>query len=443
MRWRRHADVFGYDYQGTRQFLRNAADGSQRSSLINPNEQSLEDSKMDSEKLRDINQILNAPKLRKIMDQLRALGGQPIRPLEEEQDIRTNSSTNHQINLGRESLRNDDGLSSGWDRKICIWDLETGQLLDRYQDLKCAVQEMKEIAADGAILDMAYNEDLQVFGLSTHCDGLCRLTLHTGGPVTCFVWEATRGVLIAGVDKDIKTYDLDSGNIYQHYTGHLDVIRSLIMDLLEKYIGHRGEVVCITFRPNPITLSQLGQTGEWISGSDDCTIRVWSTHCDGLCRLTLHTATRGVLIAGVDKDIKTYDLDSGNIYQHYTGHLDVIRSLIVLPEREELTCTNSELTITKQHVTTQTPPPYAGQYISASADGQLRIWRAWTGNTDAVTSKQQTNKSDENILEPMDSMNEALHRAELAASKLSSNPAAAIGAAARAYSAINRIHSTV
>ncbi|KAF5396093.1 hypothetical protein PHET_11271 [Paragonimus heterotremus] len=151
------------------------------------------------------------------------------------------------------------------------------------------------------------------------------------------------------------------------------------------------------------------------------------THCDGLCRLTLHTggpvtcfvweAARGVLIAGVDKDIKTYDLDSGNIYQHYTGHLDVIRSLIVLPEREE--------------------------YISASADGQLRIWRAWTGNTDAVTSKQQANKSDENLLEPMDSMNEALHRAELAASKLSSNPAAAIGAAARAYTAVNRIHSTV
>ncbi|KAF8570548.1 hypothetical protein P879_03905 [Paragonimus westermani] len=165
------------------------------------------------------------------------------------------------------------------------------------------------------------------------------------------------------------------------------------MDLLERYVGHRGEVVCITFRPNPITQPHLGQAGEWISGSDDCTIRVWSANCDGLCRLTLHTggpvtcfvweAARGVLIAGVDKD------------------------------------------------------------INASADGQLRIWRAWTGNTDAVANKQQANKSDENTLEPMDSMNEALHRAELAASKLSSNPAAAIGAAARAYSAVNRIHSTV
>ncbi|KAF5400056.1 hypothetical protein PHET_06661 [Paragonimus heterotremus] len=195
--------VFGYDYQGTRQFLRNVADGSQRSSLINSDEQSLEDRKMDSEKLRDINQILNAPKLRKIMNQLRALDGQPMRLLEGTEDIRTNGYANHQIHLERNSLRNDDDvlksvsrqlfglkcqlcllghqdsvtsllvlpphvnlhgswtlLSSGWDRKICIWDLETGQLLDRYHNLNCTVQEMKEIAADGAILDMAYNEEL-------------------------------------------------------------------------------------------------------------------------------------------------------------------------------------------------------------------------------------------------------------------------------------------
>ncbi|KAF8569650.1 hypothetical protein P879_06096 [Paragonimus westermani] len=103
--------VFGYDYQGTRQFLHNAADGSQRGSLINFNERSLEESKMDSETLRDINRILNTPKLRKIMNQLRAHDSRTVKPLEGAEDIRTHSSPNHEIHLGRDSLKNDDDVS--------------------------------------------------------------------------------------------------------------------------------------------------------------------------------------------------------------------------------------------------------------------------------------------------------------------------------------------
>ncbi|CAH8670307.1 unnamed protein product [Dicrocoelium dendriticum] len=267
-------------------------------------------------------------------------------------------------------------LSSGWDRRIYIWDLERGTLIDNYRNTSCNDPEMQWNAADGAILDMAYSDELQEFA---YCSS---------------DWNAyVRRACVQGTQ----------------------------MHLVDKFVGHRADVTCVMYRPKVKQLSGDGEAensdyGEWITGSYDCTIRVWPAHKNGKCRLNLHTGgpvicftwedKRGILVAGIDKDVKTYDLDTGHMYQHYAGHVDAIHSILALTEWD--------------------------QYITAGADGQLRIWRAWTG----TKMRSQSGASSPRDADDQCIVDAAFKAARTASIALWSNPAAAVGAAARAFTEV-------
>ena len=60
----------------------------------------------------------------------------------------------------------DSQLSGGWDRRISIWCLETGELQDRFRNTNLDPSAMEideeenkeELACDGVIIDMEYCE---------------------------------------------------------------------------------------------------------------------------------------------------------------------------------------------------------------------------------------------------------------------------------------------
>jgi hypothetical protein len=47
-------------------------------------------------------------------------------------------------------------LSGGWDRNVCLWDIEAGKLVDKVRYQKVTSDNDGEIASDGVITDMAY-----------------------------------------------------------------------------------------------------------------------------------------------------------------------------------------------------------------------------------------------------------------------------------------------
>ncbi|KAG5447945.1 hypothetical protein CSKR_203932 [Clonorchis sinensis] len=182
------------------------------------------------------------------------------------------------------------------------------------------------------------------------------------------------------------------------------------MTLVHQIKGHCGAVSSVIYRPSEPTISNSNNEsdgngrqpiGQWITGSDDGTIRIWLSNELDHCRMKLHTGgpvacmainpREQILVAGIHKDIKSYDLNSGYHYHTYTGHSDVIRWLLVLPEKEE--------------------------YITAGADGQLRVWRAWKN------------------IKPVDELDTEERSPDTSGSKTlpTTNPAAAIGAAARMF----------
>lgn len=198
-------------------------------------------------------------------------------------------------------------ISSGWDRRILLWDLERMRLHDSFRNMDSKHGfENEELAADGIIFDLVYCAQRNEFAYAS-CDKLVYI----------------RQFAERGSDMKLKA-------------------------VLQ---GHEAEVTQIRWN----VVHQ-----KWISGSEDGTIRIWSA--DGLsCDLVLSAygsvtalcvdMVNGCVVAGVQDVIRVYDIEAKIIVQTNIGHLDAVRYLIHIPERQ--------------------------QYVSASWDCTVRLWNAY------------------------------------------------------------------
>lgn len=218
-------------------------------------------------------------------------------------------------------------LSGGWDRKILLWNLRTGQLHDQLRPNKVRydVNTGKELPPDD--VEDAVNEDELVDG-ELACDGV----------ILCIEYCEERNEY-AYASSDGMVYIRDFSTI------------GCEMKLRNTLQGHELEITCVKW--NPIYR-------RWITGSEDGTIRIWTE--DGMsCEHILSAEgavyticidrTNGCIVAGVENDIKVYDMETTNLVQTNVGHTDSIRSIIHVLERS--------------------------QYVSGSWDKSIRIWNAY------------------------------------------------------------------
>ncbi|XP_071806782.1 uncharacterized protein [Asterias amurensis] len=181
-------------------------------------------------------------------------------------------------------------LSSGWDRRICIWNLETGKLHDTFRNTSPDSFEVQELACDGIVIDMDYSSQRNEFAY-------------------------------ASSDKMvyIRSFEPDGSK----------------MRLTNTLQGHDGEITQVKWSRT---------RRNWITASEDGTIRVWSG--DGMTCLQVLAAHGSVtalcidaynscIVAGVQNTIKVYDPDTYKLVQTNVGHSDSIRCIIHLPERNQ------------------------------------------------------------------------------------------------------------
>ncbi|MGH0118281.1 UNVERIFIED_CONTAM: hypothetical protein FKN15_049302 [Acipenser sinensis] len=140
-------------------------------------------------------------------------------------------------------------ISGGWDRRLCIWDLETGELQDTFcnPDLN-GWHELKEVACDGVILDLAYSPKRNEFAYSSS-DGL--IYIRQFSPLG---WE---------------------------------------LRLVSVLQGHQADITAIVWHH---------LSDKWISGSEDDTIRIWTSLHEQhmrypflLCSPAFTSSTRDIL----------------------------------------------------------------------------------------------------------------------------------------------------
>ncbi|KAJ3139429.1 hypothetical protein HK101_003641 [Irineochytrium annulatum] len=214
-------------------------------------------------------------------------------------------------------------LSTGWDRRICIYDLKLGRLHDVFRNngpsyhlappsllpsststSTAASAGREELAADGIILALEYNQDRCEFG-------------------------------VASADKVAYIRRFSP--------------RGDEMALMAALIGHEAEVTQIKWN---------GVYQQWVTGSEDRTIRIWAAeglplikviNNDGPVTALCVDVVNGCLMTGSqDKCIRVFDPDKKDeVVQKNSGHTDEVRAIIHIP------------------------------YVSASWDKTVRIWNAY------------------------------------------------------------------
>ncbi|KAJ3277023.1 hypothetical protein HDV01_000075 [Terramyces sp. JEL0728] len=179
-------------------------------------------------------------------------------------------------------------LSTGWDRRIVLWNMSTLKMHDVFRN-HSAIQTKEELAADGIILGMDYSCERNEFAYCS-ADKLAYL----------------------------RRFSSNGGE----------------MKLLAR---HEAEVTQIKWNKH---------ASQWITGSEDRTIRIWPAEgipCirvinnDGPVTALCIDAINGCLVSGSqDKIIRVFDLDKKDeIVQKNNGHTDEIRSIIHIPARNQ------------------------------------------------------------------------------------------------------------
>ncbi|KAI8789007.1 vegetative incompatibility protein HET-E-1 [Biomphalaria glabrata] len=181
-------------------------------------------------------------------------------------------------------------LSGGWDRRICLWDLEAGMLKDTCRS-ESSYGSHNELACDDIITDMDFNPKSMEFAYSC-------------------------------ADKMVYIRKFSTNGSK--------------MTLSNTLQGHEAEVTCVKW--NNIS-------HKWVTGAEDGTIRIWSGHGMNECEQVLSTQgavtclcidrNHGSIIAGVQRIIKVYDADQYRLVQTNVGHTDAVRCIIHITERNQ------------------------------------------------------------------------------------------------------------
>ncbi|KAK3098170.1 hypothetical protein FSP39_016842 [Pinctada imbricata] len=206
--------------------------------------------------------------------------------------------------IGKEhNLQSTYMLSGGWDKRICIWNLENGVMEGIFRNTAPgAPLESQELACDGVIMDMDYSPKHNEFAY-------------------------------ASSDKMVYIRKFSTNGAK--------------MTLVNTLQGHEGEITSVRWNPH--------NDGTWVTGSEDSTIRIWSGSGLNECEYVLSTKTgvccmcidkiNGSIIAGAQSYIKVYDPESFRLVQTNVGHQDAIRSIIHIPERNQYVSCSWDKTI--------------------------------------------------------------------------------------------------
>lgn len=182
-------------------------------------------------------------------------------------------------------------LSTGWDRRICVFDMKNFRLHDIFRSNQKGSGK-EELAADGIILDLEYCHERNEFGY-------------------------------ASADKSAYIRKFSP--------------RGDEMLLQAVLLGHEAEVTKIKWNK---------KYQQWVTGSEDRTIRIWASEGLPLIKIINNDgpvsglsvdAINGCIITGSqDRCMRVFDPEKKDeVVQKNVGHTDEVRAIIHIPIRNQ------------------------------------------------------------------------------------------------------------
>ena len=190
-------------------------------------------------------------------------------------------------------------LTAGWDRRICVWDLQRFTLFSTFSNQNPSSIEEAESAAVGSILDMDYSPKLRAFayassdnsiyvrkfatsGVNMHL--MYKLDVQVESEVTCLKWNFVLDEWVAGLENgEIRIWV----NERSRYFASLNFVALLFQSAngdFKQAVNVRGSI-----------------------------------HSIGLDHV------QKALLIGTQDTLKVFDMDEYNCVQVNEGHTDVIR----------------------------------------------------------------------------------------------------------------------
>ncbi|KAJ3330631.1 DExD/H-box ATP-dependent RNA helicase dhh1 [Blyttiomyces sp. JEL0837] len=230
-------------------------------------------------------------------------------------------------------------ISTGWDRRICIYDLKTSKLHDLFRNSQKGSGK-EELAADGIILDLEYCPERNEFGYASADKSAYIRKFSPKGD------EMLLQAVLLGHEAEV--------------TKKISAMGHRIRRQDDK---NMGELVYFGFTlHNPAVLTRL----LYLKAQEGLPL-IKIINNDGPVSALGVDVINGCLMTGSqDKCIRVFDPEKKDeVVQKNAGHTDEVRSIIHIPIRN--------------------------QYVSASWDNTIRIWNGQRRITNKTASAYYTN----------------------------------------------------
>lgn len=263
-------------------------------------------------------------------------------------------------------------VASSHDKKLRVWDVETGRLLRTMTGHSDQVRGVAVFDEGRKVISASIDRTLKVWDLESG-SALRTLEGHTAGVWGVAVAPDGRSAVSASMDRTVKVWNLESGALRLTFEGHADsvlgvavcpdgerVVSAAMDGILQVWHLRTGAVVhALRGHKAGVWSVSVSEDGSWaISGSSDRTVRVWNLASGELVdTLEGHTADvttvkwigdAWVGSASLDGTVKLWDVSRAELRATWTGRGSGITSIDVTGDRMRA--------------------------VSGSKDGALEVW---------------------------------------------------------------------
>jgi len=182
------------------------------------------------------------------------------------------------------------------------------------------------------LVSSGFDRQIFLWNVYGECENFAVLSGHTGAVMDLQLSTDGDTIYTASTDKTICLWDMRTGARIKKLKGHASFVNSI-------HPARRGPpILC--------------------SASDDCTIKIWDPRKRGdtvtlnntyqVTSVTFNDTAEQIISAGIDNDVKVWDLRKNAVLHQMKGHSDTVTGLALSPD---------------------------GSYVlSNSMDNSLRVW---------------------------------------------------------------------